>query len=151
MKGTSTLFFMATTKINGHDVLVMTGATAGTLTEVAASKDCALNINNQLVEKASGTNGTVREYLAGLYGWTIQVSGLYALGAHVSLVGHLLAGTLLHVGFYIGDEQLTGTAFIESMEVGGPLRGKATYNVTLRGSGALTVVEEEEEDEQSED
>ena len=134
--------FMAITKINGHDVLVMTGATAGTLTEVAASKDCALNIDNQLTEKASGTDGTVREYLAGRYGWTIQVSGLYALGAHVSLVGHLLAGTLLHVGFYIGDEQLTGTAFIENMEVGGPLRGKATYNVALRGSGALTVVED---------
>jgi len=135
---------MSTTKINGHDVLICVGTTAGTLEEVAAQRDCSLSINNQLIEKASGTDGTVREYLAGLYGWTMQVSGLYELGAHASLVGHLLAGTLLHVGFYIGDEQLTGTAFIENMEVGGPLRGKATYNVALRGSGALTVVEDEQ-------
>lgn len=135
---------MAITKLNGHDVLICTGTTAGTLTEVAAQKDCSVSINNQLVEKASGTDGTVREYLAGLYGWTIQVSGLYALNAHTSLVGHLLAGTLLYVGFMLGDEQLTGTAYIEAMEVGGPLMGKATYNVTLRGSGALTVVEDEQ-------
>ena len=139
--------FMAITKLNGHDVLICVGTTAGTLEEVAAQRDCSLSINNQLIEKASGTDGTVREYLAGLYGWTMQVSGLYELGAHASLVGHLLAGTLLYVGFMLGDEQLTGTAYIESMEVGGPLRGKTTYNVTLRGSGALTVVE----DEQSED
>ena len=119
------------------------------MTEVAAQRECTLNIDNQLVEKASGTDGTAREYLAGLYGWTIQVNGLYALNAHAGLMGHLLAGTLLYVGFMLGDEQLTGTAYIENMEVGGPLRGKATYNITLRGSGALAVVEEEEEDEQS--
>ena len=138
---------MAITKLNGHDVLICVGTSAGTMEEVASQRDCSLSVNNQLIEKASGTDGTVREYLAGLYGWTIQVNGLYALNAHTSLVGHLLAGTLLYVGFMLGDEQLTGTAYIEAMEVGGPLMGKATYNVTLRGSGALTVVE----DEQSED
>ena len=142
---------MSTTKLNGHDVVVAVGTSAGSLAEVAASRDCSLNIDNQLIEKASSTDGTVREYLAGMYGWTMQVSGLYAVGKHVSLVGHFLAGTLLNVGFYIGEEQIVGTAFIENMEVGAPLRGKATYNVTLRGSGALAAPEvEEEEDEGNE-
>lgn len=142
----SALFVMST-KLNGHDVLVCVGTTSGDLTEVAAQRECTLNIDNQMVEKASATDGSVREYLPGLYGWTMTVNGLYALGAHVSLLGHLIAGTLLHIGFYIGEERLTGTAYIETMEAGGPLRGKATYNVTLRGSGDLNV----EEDDESED
>lgn len=117
----------------------MTGESAASLTSVAASRDCTLTINNELIEKAATADGTVREYLAGLYDWSMSVSGLYALGEHVSLIGYLLDGTLLNVGFVIGSETLTGTAYVESIEVNGPLRGKATYNVTLRGSGALTT------------
>lgn len=142
---------MSTTKINGHDVLIAVGATANTLETVAASRDCSLNINSEMVEVASGTDGTVREYLAGRYDWTMQVEGLYTVGCHLSIVGWFLAGTLLHVAFQVGEETLTGKAYVESVDVNGPLRGKVTYNVSLRGTGALEVAEPEEEDEQSED
>lgn len=130
---------MPTTKLNGFDVLVMTGESAASLTAVATSRECSVSINKELIEKAATSDGSVREYLAGLYDWSMSVSGLYAVGAHVSLVSYLIAGTLLHVGFSLGNETLTGTAYIESFEANGPLRGKTTYNVTLRGSGALTV------------
>lgn len=138
MKGTSTLFFMSRIKLNGHDVLIMTGETA-TLTEVAAQRDCTVNIDSEMIEKASATDGTVMEYLAGRYGWTMQVNGLYALGDHAGLVDYLQDGTLLHVGCYIGNEPVTGRAYVETMEVAGAVKGKATYNVTLRGSGELNL------------
>lgn len=130
---------MSTTKINGHDVLIAVGETANTLETVAASRDCSLNINSEMVEVASGTDGTVREYLAGRYDWTMQVEGLYALGDHAGLVDYLQDGTLLHVGCYIGNEPVTGRAYVETMEVAGAVKGKATYNVTLRGSGELNL------------
>lgn len=143
---------MATTKINGHDVLIAVGETAGELNVVAASRDCSLNINSEMVEVASGTDGTVREYLAGRYDWTMNVEGLYTVGFNAGILAWFLMGTLLNVAFTVGEDTLTGKVYVESVDVNGPLRGKVTYNVALRGTGALTVVEpEEEEDEQSED
>lgn len=130
---------MATIKLNGHDVLIMVGETAGTMTEVAAQRDCTINIDSEMIEKASGTDGAAREYLAGLYGWTMQVNGLYALGEHADLVDHLQNGVLLHVGCYIGNEPMTGRAYVETMDVAGAVKGKVTYNVTLRGSGDFNL------------
>lgn len=130
---------MATIKLNGHDVLIMVGETAGTMTEVAAQRDCTINIDSEMIEKASGTDGSAREYLAGLYGWTMQVNGLYALGDHANLVDYLQNGVLLHVGCYIGNEPMTGRAYVETMDVAGAVKGKATYNITLRGSGEFNL------------
>lgn len=130
---------MAITKVNGHDVLIMVGETAGTMTEVAAQRDCTINIDSEMIEKASGTDGAAREYLAGLYGWTMQVNGLYALGEHADLVDYMQNGVLLHVGCYIGNEPMTGRAYVETMDVAGAVKGKATYNITLRGSGDFNL------------
>lgn len=130
---------MATIKLNGHDVLIMVGETAGTMTEVAAQRDCTINIDSEMIEKASGTDGSAREYLAGLYGWTMQVNGLYALGDHADLVDYLQNGVLLHVGCYIGNEPMTGRAYVETMDVAGAVKGKVTYNITLRGSGEFNL------------
>lgn len=130
---------MATIKLNGHDVLIMVSETAGAMTEVAAQRDCTINIDSEMIEKASGTDGSAREYLAGLYGWTMQVNGLYALGDHADLVDYLQNGVLLHVGCYIGNEPMTGRAYVETMDVAGAVKGKVTYNITLRGSGEFNL------------
>ena len=52
---------------------------------------------------------------------------------------YLQDGTLLHVGCYIGNEPMAGRAYVETMEVAGAVKGKATYNVTLRGSGEFNL------------
>ena len=113
----------------------MAGGTAAGVTEIAAARDCELTLEGEAVETATGTIG--RGLLRGHYGWSLTIDGLYALGAHSGLVAAIESGELLYVSFCIGDDELTGRALIESVSLEGNVKGKVTYNVTLRGSGEL--------------
>ncbi len=129
---------MSSTKLNGHEVLVMLGESA-VLSQIGAQRDCTLTINSEMVEKSLSADAVGRGYLPGLYDWDIQVGGLYVLDNTHSMAEYLLAGTELTAGIYIGDTLYTGSAYVSSFEATGNVRGKATYNVTLRGTGALAT------------
>ena len=95
----------------------------------------------------AGNHARAREYLPGLMDWSLEVERMVLHGAQgVSVldeIGTLKQGQKVNVCIQIGLDYYEGDALIESVEVSGPLRGKATARVSMRGTGALLTVDVE--------
>ena len=93
----------------------------------------------------AGNHERAREYLPGLMDWSLEVERMVLHGAQgVSVldeIGTLKQGQKVNVCIQIGLDYYEGDALIESVDVSGPLRGKATARVSMRGTGALLTVE----------
>lgn len=120
--------------IEGHKLILSVG-TSQNVAPIAASRDCSLSISTELIEK-SGTNATWKEYLAGLNEWSISASGLL-VAAHTSVLRLQIARTKLSVSFAIGSETFTGEGYIDSSSYSGGVQGKGTWQISIKGSGAL--------------
>ena len=127
----------------------MTGVTAGSLTTVAANRSCTLNIYSELIETA-GNSAKAREYMAGLYDWGLTSTSMLTAFAssrnHVSLTSKLMAGTKVRVAFQcLGDsnhiETYAGWALITNATLNGSVKNSATYDVALKGTGELEIIQ----------
>lgn len=95
----------------------------------------------------AGNHARAREYLPGLMDWSLEVERMVVhepQGVSVfDEIGSLKQGQRLNICVQVGLDYFQGEALIESVEVSGPLRGKATARVSMRGTGALLKVDVE--------
>jgi predicted secreted protein len=103
-----------------------------------------------MIDVTNKDSAGAKEFIAGEYGYTLNVEGIFEEDASVSASGlsykdlltDLLAGTSVTVVMTTdstGDQKLTGSAFFSSLSLSAPNNDKATFTGTLQGTGALTI------------
>jgi len=136
-------------RIKGGSILIATGVTAGSLSPIAANTNCTLEINGELIETA-GSSAKAREFIPGLYDWSMtsnsMLTAFAASGNHVTLTSKLIAGTKVRVAFQCAldsthNETYTGWAYIQTATLAAPVKNSATYDVVLKGTGELEIVQ----------
>ena len=122
--------------IHGEDLIVAIGGTP-----LAASKSCNVNKAQSFIEVSSPTSGAWESFIPTKRGWKISSDCLLAtMDAYKTLDAAWKAGTALSIRFYDTEynENETGTAYIESLELTASKGNLAKMSVSLRGSGALS-------------
>ena len=129
--------------IKGHNMILALGGNV-----IAASRECSLNIDREMIEIA-GSTADAREYIPGRYGFTLSASGLYAINSDGSmssqaLTSMLFEGTKVAVVFQASTdgsvvvETYEGKAYVQNITLSGSYNERSTYSVQMQGTGALT-------------
>ncbi len=121
--------------IQGRDILIYAG-NSGTTPVVAAAKSCIISMQCDLLEKASASNQSSKEFEPGRTEWDISISHL--LVASSEYEGMLKVGTKLSISVVINGVRKTGMAICQHSDIGGTVGNLATGSLKLKGSGPLT-------------
>jgi len=111
-------------------------------TALAASKSCTVSKSQSFIEVASPTDGQWESFIPQRKGWKISASCLIGtMDAYKSLDQSWKNGTALTIRFYDPEfnENETGTAYIENLELQANIGNIAQMTVSLKGSGALST------------
>ena len=123
--------------IIGKNVVIYKGSSNGTVA-IAAAKSCTVSRSVDMIEKASSTQGTDKEYTTGRKGWDVSIDHLVTTGHEFEGVDAV--GQTFTLRIVINGVTKTGTAICEHSDLSAPVRGLATGVVRFKGSGALTTV-----------
>ena len=110
-------------------------------TPLAASKTCSLSKSSSFIEVASPTDGAWESFVPSKKGWSMSSDCLLAtMDAYKELDAAWKAGTALTIRFFNTeyDENETGTAYIDKLDLQCAKGNLAKMSVSLRGSGPLT-------------
>ena len=122
--------------IHGNDLMV-----ASTGNVIAAAKTCEVEIDADVVEVSRSTEGAVKHFVAGRTEWSMSVGCLMTSVTTVAAL-EAMVGTEQNVTFGVrgaaAGERLTGRAIVQRLRWTGTRGSLATYQATLRGTGALT-------------
>ena len=141
---------MATTgPVNGTLISIYKDV-SGTLKKIANATSHSFDISKDMIDVTSKDSAGAKEFIAGEYGWTMNVEAIFEDDASVGasqqsfkdLATDLLAGTVLTVVIstnVTGDEKYTGSAYFMSLALSAPNNDKATWTGQLQGTGALTI------------
>ena len=141
---------MATTgPVNGTLISIYKDV-SGTLKKIANATSNSFDISKDMIDVTSKDSAGAKEFIAGEYGWTMNVEAIFEDDASVGasqqsfkdLATDLLAGTVLTVVIstnVTGDEKYTGSAYFMSLALSAPNNDKATWTGQLQGTGALTI------------
>lgn len=141
---------MATTgPINGTLISIFKDV-AGTLTKIANATSHGIDIAKDMIDVTNKDSAGAKEFIAGEYGYTLSVEGIFEEDASVGagqqsfkdILTDLLAGTSVTVVMTTnstGDQKLTGSAFFSSLSLSAPNNDKATFTGSLQGTGALVI------------
>ena len=133
-------------KINGHRMLSWRGDAMAKTGLIGASRTHTLSVQRGLAEVAGADQGKAREYVPDALEWTLNVERLVLKEAQTGNVkvsdevDDLRDGVVVNVCCQVGWDFYTGTALVTKVELAGPLRGKTTARVSLRGTGMLSRV-----------
>ena len=119
----------------GKDIRIYAG-TSGTTPIIAGARSCTISSKTDLIEKASASNQTSKEFIAGRTEWEIAISHLVMAGSEFE--GMLKNGTTVSISVVINNVRKTGTAICYSDDIGGAVGNIATGSVKLKGTGPLT-------------
>lgn len=123
--------------ILGRNVLIYSGD-SGTTPVVAAAKACTININYDLVEKASATQGVAKEYTYGRYEWDVTVDHLVVSGNEFQ--GFSLAGgARLLISVVVNGVRKKGYVLCPKAGISAPVNGLATGTITFKGDGKFGI------------
>ena len=103
---------------------------------IAGARSCTISSKTDLIEKASASNQTSKEFIAGRTEWEIAISHLVMAGSEFE--GMLKNGTTVSISVVINNVRKTGTAICYSDDIGGAVGNIATGSIHLKGSGPLT-------------
>ena len=123
--------------ILGRNVFIYSGAT-GTTPVIAAAKSCTINIKYDLIEKASSTQGTAKEYTYGRYEWDLTVDHLVVSDnafQGLSLAGH----ARLLISVVVNNVRKKGYVLCPQAGLSAPVSGLATGSVTFKGDGPFDI------------
>ena len=121
--------------IQGKNILIYAG-NSGTTPIVAAAKSCTISEQCDLLEKASASNQSSKEFEPGRTEWDISISHLVVANAEYE--GMLKVGTKLSLSVVINGVRKTGMAICQNADIGGTVGNLATGSLKLKGSGPLT-------------
>lgn len=122
--------------IHGENLIVAIGGTP-----LAASKSCNVSKAQSFLEVAAPTAGRWEAFVPQKLGWGITSDCLLAtMDAYKTLDAAWKAGTALTIRFYDTEfnENETGTAYIENLELTASKGNLAKMSVSLKGSGPLS-------------
>ena len=123
--------------ILGRNVFIYSGA-SGTTPVIAAAKSCTINIKYDLIEKASSTQGTAKEYTYGRYEWDLTVDHLVVSANEfqgLELAGH----ARLLISVVVNNVRKKGYVLVPQAGLSAPVSGLATGSVTFKGDGPFDI------------
>lgn len=123
--------------ILGRNVFIYSGA-SGTSPVIAAAKSCTININYELIEKASSSQQKAREYVYGRYEWDLTVDHLVVSSKEFQGLS-LAGGTRLLISVVINGVRKKGYVLCPKAGLSAPVSGLATGSVTFKGDGAFDI------------
>lgn len=109
-------------------------------TPLAASKSCSLSKSGSFIEVSSPTDGAWESFVPSKKGWSMSSDCLLAtMDAYITLDAAWKAGTALTIRFFNTeyDENETGTAYIDKLDLQASKGNLAKMSVSLKGSGPL--------------
>jgi predicted secreted protein len=118
----------------GKDIRIYAG-TSGTTPIIAGAKSCTISERCDLIEKASASNQTSKEFVAGRTEWEINISHLVVVGSEYQ--GLLKVNTTVSLSVVVNNVRKTGTAICQQADIGGAVGTLATGSVKLKGTGPL--------------
>lgn len=119
----------------GKNIFIYAGD-SGTTPIIAAAKSCAISSKCELVEKASSTQQTAKEFLPGREEWDVSLDHLITSGAPFD--GLLKVRGTYTLSIVIGGVRKTGTAICQQADIRGAVGSLGTGSVKFKGSGPLT-------------
>jgi hypothetical protein len=119
----------------GKDVQIYAGS-SGTSPLIAMAKTCTISKKCGLIEKASATNATSKEYIADREEWEISLGHLVSSSAPFE--GLLKVRGTYGISVVIGSTRKTGTAICTQAEITGSVGSFATGSIKFKGTGPLT-------------
>ena len=123
--------------ILGRNVFIYSGASS-TTPVIAAAKSCTINIKYDLIEKASSTQGTAKEYTYGRYEWDLTVDHL-VVSANEFQGLSLAGGARLLISVVINNVRKKGYVLVPQAGLSAPVSGLATGSVTFKGDGPFDI------------
>lgn len=140
---------MASTGITNGTLIAIYKDISGTLTKIANATSNDFSITKDMIETTNKDSAGAKEYIAGEYGYTMSVEGMFeedaSVGAGISwkeILTDLLAGTsvtIVMTSNVSGDLKLSGSAFFNELNLTAPQNDVATFTASIQGTGALTV------------
>ena len=121
--------------IQGRNIYIYAGTT-GTTPIIAGAKSCTISEKCDLIEKASASNQTSKEFVPGRTEWEISISHLVVSSNEYQ--GMLKVGTQFSISVVINGVRKTGTAICNQADIGGAVGNIGTGSIRLTGSGPLT-------------
>ena len=119
----------------GKNIFIYSGS-SGTSPIIAAAKSCSISSKCDLLEKASSTQGTSKEYIAGRDEWDISLDHLVTSGAPFE--GLLKVRQTYTISVVIAGVRKFGTAICQQADIQGAVGSLGRGSVRFKGSGVLT-------------
>lgn len=140
---------MASTGITNGTLIAIYKDVAGTLTKIANATSNDFTITKDMIETTNKDSAGAKEFIAGEYGYTMSVEGMFeedaSVGSSISwkeILTDLIAGTsvtIVMTSNVSGDLKLSGSAFFNELNLTAPKNDVATFTASIQGTGALTV------------
>lgn len=119
----------------GKNIFIYSGS-SGTSPVIAAAKSCSISSKCDLLEKASSTQNTSKEYIAGRDEWDISIDHLVTSGAPFE--GLLKVRQTYTISVVIAGVRKFGTAICQQADIQGAVGSLGRGSVRFKGSGPLT-------------
>ena len=123
--------------ILGRNVFIYSGG-SGTTPVIAAAKSCTINIKYEMIEKASSTQGTAKEFTYGRYEWDLTVDHLVVSSNEFEGLS-LAGGARLLISVVINNVRKKGYVLCPQAGLSAPVSGLATGSVTFKGDGPFDI------------
>ena len=140
---------MATTGITNGTLIAIYKDVSGTLTKIANATSNDFTITKDMIETTNKDSAGSKEFIAGEYGYTMSVEGMFeedaSVGALLSwkeIMTDLMAGTIVTIvmtSSVSGDLKLSGSALFSDLKLTAPHNAVSTFTASIQGTGALTV------------
>ena len=124
--------------IHGENLIVAINGTP-----LAASKSCNIKKSQAFIEVSSPTSGDWESFIPEKKGWGISADCLIGtMDTYKTLNAAWKAGTALTIRFYDTEynENETGTAYIDNLDLVASKGSLAKMSVSLKGSGELSDI-----------
>ena len=124
---------------NGNNIIVQTH-NGSSWVAVAATKSDELQAEADMIEKASATQQSWKEYIPGRKGWSLNVSWLVSQVADIRKVLQVGTRVQLRIGArsYSSSTGVTGYAYVKTCKVTATRGNIATGSFSFIGDGALS-------------
>ena len=119
----------------GKNLQIYAGTT-GTSPLIAMAKNCTVSEKCGVIEKASATNQSSKEFEPDRSEWEITLGHLVSSGAPFE--GLLKVRAKYTLSVVIGTTRKTGTAICTQAEITGSVGSLATGSIKFKGTGPLT-------------
>lgn len=119
----------------GKNIQIYAGS-SGTSPLIAMAKTCTISKKCGLIEKASATNATSKEFTPDRDEWEISLGHLVSSSAPFE--GLLKVRGTYGISVMIGTTRKTGTAICTQADITGSVGSLATGSIKFKGTGPLT-------------